>query len=155
MQSMSSKRGRKRSRSAIPCRTLRKYVMERDYNQCRYCGDRYGPFHLDHVVPVSKGGPTTPENLVVACQQCNYLKSDNTWTPRPLKPESAPAPYVAPNCAPKPVPKPKGNITAAKIEAGKSASGGWTKATLESWGVPWPAPKGWKSQLIACDALAR
>lgn len=35
-----------------------------------------------------------------------------------------------------------------EIEALKSEKGGWTKKTLESLGVPWPPPKGWKQALI-------
>jgi hypothetical protein len=39
-------------------------------------------------------------------------------------------------------------LTAAEIEAGKSARGGWTRAQLAQWGVPWPPPKGWKRALL-------
>ena len=38
-------------------------------------------------------------------------------------------------------------ITDAQIEAGKSAKGGFTRATLASWGVSWPPPKGWRMAL--------
>jgi hypothetical protein len=34
-----------------------------------------------------------------------------------------------------------------EIEAAKSERGGWTRAQLAAWGVPWPPPKGWKKQL--------
>ena len=34
------------------------------------------------------------------------------------------------------------------IESNKTPAGGWTKKTLESWGVSWPPPKGWKHDLI-------
>lgn len=40
-------------------------------------------------------------------------------------------------------------LTEQQIEAGKSAAGGFTKATLKGWGVPWPPPKGWKAALLA------
>ena len=39
-------------------------------------------------------------------------------------------------------------LTKADIEAGKSAKGGFTKATLAKWGVPWPPPKGWRKRLL-------
>jgi len=39
-------------------------------------------------------------------------------------------------------------LTAEEIEAAKSPKGGWTRKTLESWGVPWPPPKGWKKELM-------
>jgi hypothetical protein len=34
--------------------------------------------------------------------------------------------------------------TEEEIEAAMTPAGGWTKATLASWGVPWPPPKGWR-----------
>lgn len=39
-------------------------------------------------------------------------------------------------------------ITESEIEAGKTPLGGFTKATLNSWGVPWPPPRGWKRILL-------
>lgn len=39
-------------------------------------------------------------------------------------------------------------MTAAEIEAARTPAGGWTKAQLAEWGVPWPPPKGWKRALI-------
>lgn len=40
---------------------------------CAYCG-KGGDLHIEHVVPISKGGPHTIDNIVVACQRCNYSK---------------------------------------------------------------------------------
>lgn len=41
-------------------------------NCCAYCG---GPYeHLDHVIPLSKGGTAWPANLRPACQPCNHRK---------------------------------------------------------------------------------
>ena len=34
-----------------------------------------------------------------------------------------------------------------EIEAAKTPNGGWTRATLNSWGVAWPPKKGWKREL--------
>lgn len=42
-------------------------------NSCAYCGGP-GPFHDDHVEPLSRGGLDTPINLVPACQRCNNSK---------------------------------------------------------------------------------
>lgn len=39
-------------------------------------------------------------------------------------------------------------VTAAEIDAAKSAKGGWDRATLAAWGVGWPPPKGWRQSLI-------
>lgn len=35
------------------------------------------------------------------------------------------------------------------IEAGMSPNGGFTRAQLAKWGVPWPPPKGWRKRLEA------
>lgn len=58
---------------------LRFRVFQRDGFRCRYCGvsiESGTILHADHVVPESKGGPTTLENLVTACIDCNLGKSD-------------------------------------------------------------------------------
>lgn len=38
-------------------------------------------------------------------------------------------------------------VTREEIEAAKAPGGGWTRATLAGWGVPWPPPKGWRKAL--------
>ena len=50
---------------------LREKVMIRDEHTCRYCGDRAE--HVDHVIPVSKGGGYEIENLVASCISCNLI----------------------------------------------------------------------------------
>jgi hypothetical protein len=64
---------------------LRDRVLQRDGYQCRYCGDKRGPFHLDHVYPFVKGGETSFDNLVTACPHCNHVKNDavGMW-PKPI-----------------------------------------------------------------------
>lgn len=44
-------------------------------------------------------------------------------------------------------------LTAEQIDAAKSPKGGWTRATLAQWGVPWPPPSGWRKALIAGAAI--
>jgi len=39
-------------------------------------------------------------------------------------------------------------LTREEIDAAKTAKGGWTKATLEGWGISWPPQKGWMDRLI-------
>jgi hypothetical protein len=34
-----------------------------------------------------------------------------------------------------------------EIQAARTPAGGWTKAQLAAWGVPWPPPTGWKERL--------
>jgi 5-methylcytosine-specific restriction endonuclease McrA len=55
---------------------IRRRVFQRDHYTCRYCGNTRGPFHADHVYPYVKGGETTPENMVTACERCNRKKHD-------------------------------------------------------------------------------
>jgi len=33
------------------------------------------------------------------------------------------------------------------IEAKQTSRGGWTRAQLAEWGVPWPPPRGWRKKL--------
>ena len=53
-------------------------VFLRDRFACQYCNEPYPAHELtfDHIVPRSKGGRTTWENVVTACQTCNLLKGD-------------------------------------------------------------------------------
>ena len=55
----------------------RKNIMKRDNFRCMYCG-RTSELTIDHIIPKSKGGKTTWENLVTACNPCNN-KKDNKY----------------------------------------------------------------------------
>ena len=59
---------------------MRLVVFERDGWTCVYCGQRSGTLTCDHVIPVSRGGSSTLDNLVTACLACNLAKA--TMTPR-------------------------------------------------------------------------
>jgi len=52
-------------------------IMVRDQFKCAYCGTS-SHLTIDHVIPVSKGGKTTFENCVTACQPCNNDKGNRT-----------------------------------------------------------------------------
>lgn len=57
----------------------RRTIYRRDGHLCQYCGDKVGTEGtIDHVRPKSQGGPTTWENCVLACLQCNSQKADRT-----------------------------------------------------------------------------
>lgn len=46
---------------------------------CPYCGKDMGhDLHCDHIYPVSKGGLSTPQNMVYICSDCNLKKTDLT-----------------------------------------------------------------------------
>ena len=53
----------------------RRAVFARDGWSCQYCGSR-GNLTVDHVVPRSKGGVSTWENIVTSCAPCNRRKGD-------------------------------------------------------------------------------
>jgi 5-methylcytosine-specific restriction endonuclease McrA len=55
-------------------RLSRREVFIRDNYTCQYCGTRTRDLTLDHVIPRSKGGPHTWDNLVSACRGCNHRK---------------------------------------------------------------------------------
>lgn len=65
------------SRVPIPA-GLRFTVLRRDGFRCAYCG-RGEPegvrLHIDHLVPVARGGATQLDNLITACADCNLGKS--------------------------------------------------------------------------------
>jgi 5-methylcytosine-specific restriction endonuclease McrA len=56
-------------------RISRRAVFARDHHRCQYCGsDRH--LTVDHVVPRSRGGDDSWENVVAACAPCNLKKGD-------------------------------------------------------------------------------
>ena len=57
----------------------RENVYRRDNFECVYCGNsNQRTLTLDHVIPQSKGGKDSWDNLVTACRQCNGEKADLT-----------------------------------------------------------------------------
>ena len=56
----------------------RKNIFLRDRNICQYCGKHLHSslLTLDHIVPRSKGGRDTWDNLVACCPTCNRKKAD-------------------------------------------------------------------------------
>lgn len=55
---------------------IRERIFARDDYTCRYCGDRGVTLQCDHVIPVTRGGDHSDENLVTACEPCNRAKRD-------------------------------------------------------------------------------
>ena len=64
----------------IPYRTVvpltRRGVFLRDGGRCAYCDAP--ATSLDHVVPRSRGGTHTWDNVVSCCRRCNHIKADRT-----------------------------------------------------------------------------
>lgn len=59
-------------RAQVPL--TRKAVFARDGGRCVYCG--LAATSIDHVVPRSRGGTHTWDNVVAACSRCNHAKAD-------------------------------------------------------------------------------
>lgn len=57
--------------------SLRKQIMKRDSYTCQICG-KYMPdevgLHIDHIIPIAKGGKSVYSNLRVLCSKCNGKK---------------------------------------------------------------------------------
>lgn len=58
----------------------RRTVLARDHYTCQYCGDQPGKAELtiDHVLPRSRGGNHSWDNVVTACGPCNRRKGNRT-----------------------------------------------------------------------------
>ena len=65
----------------VPFRQLpltRRNLFHRDNHSCQYCGTREQPLSIDHVVPRSRGGADTWDNVTTACLTCNVRKGNRT-----------------------------------------------------------------------------
>lgn len=68
----------------------RRAVFARDGHRCQYCGA--AAENIDHVVPRSKGGTHTWENVVASCRPCNMRKEDHLLADTALTLGRPPAP---------------------------------------------------------------
>jgi hypothetical protein len=57
----------------------RNRIFERCEGKCAYCTGQLlynDPWHIDHIVPLAKGGSNEESNLTLACARCNVKKRD-------------------------------------------------------------------------------
>ncbi len=74
-----TRRGQIEYERSLMTPTMRYEILKRDNFRCQICGSTAQDgvkLHIDHIIPVSKGGKTIPENLRVLCDRCNFGKSD-------------------------------------------------------------------------------
>jgi len=78
----------------------RRNIFARDSNKCQYCGKKFptSELSLDHVVPRSRGGRASWENIVCACVRCNVRKGGRTPAEanmrlihEPVRPKTSPS----------------------------------------------------------------
>lgn len=72
----------KRERNKMTAK-VRERILMRDNYTCQICGlsrkdEPHLALHVDHIIPVSKGGKTVDSNLQCLCWQCNLKKSNKT-----------------------------------------------------------------------------
>ena len=71
----------------------RRNLYKRDSNTCQYCGTGLNckkDLTIDHIMPTSRGGKSTWENCVIACNKCNSYKGDRTPSEAGMKLYSKP-----------------------------------------------------------------
>ena len=123
-------------------------VFARDGYRCVYCGfqdERNGSdaglaLHVDHALPLSRGGTDEPSNLVTSCVNCNLRKGDKTvdefmgrikCTPQQMHPafDDAIPPHLTAITPAGDAPKPSGTIKEpSDVSKAREAA-----ALLESW----------------------
>jgi 5-methylcytosine-specific restriction endonuclease McrA len=74
-----SKRRKAQMRDSVAIQVKGREIRARfaEFNhRCAYCGAD-GDLHIEHVVPISKGGPHSIGNIIPACKDCNFSKRDS------------------------------------------------------------------------------
>lgn len=62
---------------------LRKYDERNLVPACAYCGSiMFDQVTIDHIIPLSMGGLSDRENLLLCCRDCNFRKRDRIWSPK-------------------------------------------------------------------------
>jgi len=72
---------RLRSYVKIPYKEIslsRRNILHRDNYTCQYCGDKRHDLTIDHIIPRSRGGLDSWDNVAAACLRCNVKKGDRT-----------------------------------------------------------------------------
>lgn len=67
-------RGKDYQRGALYQTKLRNFIFSRSNGKCSYCGEK--AVEIDHIVPKSKGGTDSVNNLTASCRACNEKKSN-------------------------------------------------------------------------------
>lgn len=81
------KRIRKEREKAQKLKKSQWWLTQLNQGLCHYCGKKFTPKELtmDHIVPLARGGTSTPGNIVPSCRNCNRDKKLETPAERVLK----------------------------------------------------------------------
>jgi 5-methylcytosine-specific restriction endonuclease McrA len=79
-------------RDAHSRKITRRAIFARDRWTCQYCGGEQRTLTIDHVVPRSKGGPSSWDNIVTCCAPCNRRKGDRLPREVGMHPRRKPKP---------------------------------------------------------------
>jgi 5-methylcytosine-specific restriction endonuclease McrA len=79
-------------RDAHSRKITRRAIFARDGWTCQYCGSERGNLTIDHVIPRSKGGSSSWDNIVTCCAPCNRRKGDRLPRQAGMHPRHAPRP---------------------------------------------------------------
>jgi hypothetical protein len=128
---------------------LRRIVKRRDHATCRYCGSKDADGHVDHVIPLSRGGSDSLDNLVWACSTCNLRKGSKTagefsisapgYTKRDLDDAALPGDLEG-------LPVPLGQF-AELVEGVMRGDLAWSRASMMSIGITDPTSRSLKLYL--------
>ena len=56
--------------------SIREWIKENESRDiCGYCGKKAENLTVEHILPLSRGGPDHPDNTIWACKECNLKKS--------------------------------------------------------------------------------
>ena len=77
VQSMNSRASALNKPGRVTVALLRDCILESG-GRCAWCGEAllHQPLEIDHIMPLSRGGDNTAENLAVTCPDCNRRKAD-------------------------------------------------------------------------------
>ena len=73
-------------------RITRRAVLARDEWTCQYCGSDAAKLTVDHVIPKSRGGDSSWNNIVASCAPCNRKKADRLPREVRMHPRKTPRP---------------------------------------------------------------
>lgn len=72
----------------MKCKTHRRHIdpderralWEEQNRRCGYCGTKigYSEVTVDHIIPISRGGPDCKDNMICSCRPCNEFKRNRT-----------------------------------------------------------------------------